>query len=231
MVSVVNGASPDHKYVLSDHLDVIEKMYFEQGLNYRKIGEHFGKSGEAVRQVLASNFPDRVRGRAFRKEVLQAEKAAAEVEKAAIEEQELEERRAKAPRCVVCYGPVLGRRAGAKGTNQTCSPEHAQLWSRGRFLLDPVMRAKQRKSMARSTLKYPENHKASSVAWAEKVLANKPVAARHGDYIRDSASREAYEEVMRIRGKACKTCRAVSHGRITREEFKHHEEHMRGLAA
>lgn len=223
MVSVVDGASPDpnHKDVLSDHIEAIGKMYFEQGLNYRAIGEHFGKSGEAVRQVLDRHFPDRVGGRAFRKQLLEAEKAAAA-------EQELEERRADAPPCVVCYGPVLGRRAGAKGKNRTCSPEHAQLWSRARFLLDPGMRAKQRKSMARSTLKYPENHKATSLAWAEKVLADKPVAARNGEYIRRSASREAYDEVKRIRAKSCKTCRNL---KTRGDEIRHHEEHMKGLVA
>lgn len=175
---------------LSEHTDDIERMYFEQGQSYQEIGDKFGRSREAIRQFLNRHFSDKVRGRDFRSQWIAAERAESD---AAEERQRVED----APKCVICFDPVT-RRTGGRGDNRTCSPEHSDLWAQARFLLDPVLREKQRQSMAKSILNHPDKHVDSAKRWAEKVRNGETIEAR--TYVRkDSQARRAYDEVMRIR--------------------------------
>jgi len=175
---------------LLDHEDDIAKMYFVEGHSYQEIADVHGTSREAVRQFLNRRFPDRVDGRTFRKEFRSAERERMEAE-------ELESRNVEAPSCVVCYKPVT-RKTGGRGANRTHSSECSKLWAKARFLLDDNLRRRQRLSMAKSILKYRDNHPPSAISWANKVVSGGLINAR--TYVRkDSETRRAYDEVMRIR--------------------------------
>lgn len=177
---------------LADHQDDIAEMYFDRGHTYQEIGDHYGRSREAVRQFLNEYFPDQVRGRQFRSQLAREEKSKVEAE-------DLEQRKVDAPLCAVCLEPVI-RRTGGRGTNRTCKPEHADLWAKARFLLNEDLRKKQRVSMANSILKNRHSHTASAVAWAGKVVSGHEMDTR--TYVqKDSGARRAYDEVMRIRKK------------------------------
>ena len=175
---------------LSDHKDDIARMYFGEGRSYQEIGDHFGKTREAVRQFLNRHFPGRVGGRTFRQELRNAERKR-------IEEKDLEIRRAIAPPCIICYKPVT-RKTGGRGTNRTCCSEHSELWSKARFLLNPELRDRQRLSMARSIIKYQDFRPSSAVSWANKVVKGESINTRTYAY-RDSEARRAYEKVLQIR--------------------------------
>lgn len=175
---------------LSTYIDDIEQAYFVEGQSYQEIANRYGKSREAVRQFLKNYFPERSRGREFRQQRRQEDREKRETL--------AEEAREKAaPLCAVCYSPVL-RRTGGRGPNRTCSPHHSELWSKARFLLDPELREKQRQSMARSILRYPNLHKPSSVDWAHRVIRGQPVNSGNRIH-QDSQARRAYEEVLQIR--------------------------------
>lgn len=180
---------------LAEHEKDIAQAYFGEGKSYQEIANEYGKSREAVRQFLNRHFPDRVGGRTFRRELRTAERRKEE-------EVSRAEREVDAPKCVVCFTPVT-RKTGGRGTNRTCSPECSELWSKARFLLDPVLKERQRLSMAKSILRYPQNHVESTVQWAKKVVNGDPIETR--TYVRqNSQAREAYEEVLRIRARRAK---------------------------
>lgn len=194
----------------------VATMYFGEGKSYQEIAEVFGVSREAVRQFLNRRFPDRVGGRTFRQELVAADKAVAE-------EKDLEKRIAEAPACVVCYEPVT-RRTGGRGNNRTCKPEHSDLWSRARFLLDPELRKRQRLSMANSILRHKKSHLPSSIGWAERLVEGEPINTKN--YKRaNSGARKAFEEVMRIRAKNCSVCGTLDD---EKKATKHHLAHMKG---
>lgn len=175
---------------LSEHIDEIEDLYFVQQLSYQEIADKYGKTREAIRQFLNLHFPKRESGWEFRKTARAQERA---VEVAAEDAFILE----NAPSCVICFKPVL-RKTGGSGKNRTCCHEHAVLWSQARFLLDDNQREKQRKSTAKSVLRYSEDHDESERKWARQVLRGAP---RQRTYARkDSKAFHAYLEVMRIRG-------------------------------
>lgn len=177
--------------ILKTYKKDIHQAYFVEGQSYQQIADRYGKSREAVRQFLNNHFPEEpVKGREFRQQRRQEDR---EKREAALEEA----REKIAPVCVVCYSPVL-RKTGGRGPNRTCSPYHSELWSKARFLLDPDLRERQRQSMARSILRYPNLHKPSSVDWAHRVIGGQPVNSGNRTH-QDSQARQAYEEVLQIR--------------------------------
>lgn len=177
---------------LADHKDDIAELYFGQGQSYQEIADRYGRSREAVRQFLNRHFPHKVRGREFRRQLVNEERIRVEAE-------DLEQRKVDAPLCAVCWEPVT-RRTGGRGTNRTCKSEHAALWAKARFLLDDDLRKRQRVSMANSILKNRQSHSSSAVAWAQKVVSGLDTETRTYER-KDSGARQAYDEVMKIRKK------------------------------
>lgn len=175
---------------LPDYHDEIERLYFVDGKTYQEIGDRFERSREAVRQYLNRNFPDREKGTDFRHKI-KVESRAKKEDKAR------RERQINSLPCVICGEPVL-RNTGGKGIRRTCSPEHSVLWSRARFLLDDELRERQRLSMARSILKYREDHLPGAISWSLKIINGEPVNSKPQTR-KDSKARLAYEEVVQIR--------------------------------
>lgn len=172
------------KMGLAEHEGDIARMYFGEGESYQEIADRYGVSKEAVRQFLNRHFPNRVGGRLFRQQLARAEK-------------ELAKEANDGVSCAVCFGPVT-RRTGGRGENRTCSTTHSELWAKARFLLDPVLRERQRLSIARSIIRYPDQHPDSQVRWATKLIEGKPINSKAYSR-RDSEAQRAYDEVMRIR--------------------------------
>lgn len=185
----VPTTTDDGPAVLSDYKDEIEQLYFVERLTYEEIADRYGKSREAVRQFLNRHFPDRVPGREFRRVIAQEEREAKDVES----EPDPTDR----PKCVICGDPISSG-TGGRGGRKTCSTRHSELWSRARFLLDPVLRERQRQSMARSILRHKKSRQQTSIDWAKKIINGEPINTR--TYVMpDSKAQRAYDEVMKIR--------------------------------
>lgn len=181
---------------LIDHKDEIEKMYFGQGFSYQEIANHYGKSREAIRQFLNRHFPERISGKEFR--------AKLNNQRQTHFRQLMQETRTKVRgQCVICGGNVTTNRGGPHAKARTCSPQHAQLWVKARYILDPNSKKRQRNSTAKSILKHPERYSDSSVRWANRVL-NDGMPPKRKYRINSSEASAAYEEVLRIRAKIIK---------------------------
>ena len=175
---------------LADHIDEINKMYFEEGRSYADIAERYGKTREAVRQFLNKNFPGRESGKEFRSKINKKRRDKVE------EAKKLS--RKPVGRCVICNEEVFTNYGGPRAKVRTCSPEHAKLWVTARYNLDSDFRKRQRASTARSILRHPDKYRESSIRWAKRVL-NEDMPPRRSYRLRDSQSSEAFEEVMKIR--------------------------------
>lgn len=180
-------------HTLKFHEEDLIRLYYVEGKSYQAIGKIYGKSREAIRLALNEARPNRFAGSEFREfwDTVRREQDAA-IKKAEFER--------IAPRCVICGDKVL-RKTGGQGRNRTCSPEHSALWTRARFLLDPVLKQRQRISMAHSVLRNREKHATGAVTWAENILAGKlPVNQESPESTQsNSLAQQAYREVMRIR--------------------------------
>lgn len=182
---------------LLDYKDEIEKMYFGQGLSYQEIANHYGKSREAIRQFLNRQFPERISGKEFRAKLNNQRQAHVR--------QLVKERRSEVKgECIICGGPVFDNYGGPHAKARTCSSEHAQLWVKARYILDPSSKKRQRVSTAKSVLKHPERYSESSVRWANRVL-KEGMPPKRKYRINTSEASAAYEEVMRIRAEVMKT--------------------------
>lgn len=178
---------------LLDHKDEIEKMYFGQGLSYQEIANHYGKSREAVRQFLNRYFPERISGKEFRSKLNKQRRDHVR--------QLVEERKAEVKgECVICGGPVFSNYGGAHAKARTCSSEHAQLWVKARYILDPSSRKRQRVSTAKSILKNPKKYSDASIRWANRVL-KEGMPPKRSYRINSSEASEAYEKILKIRQK------------------------------
>lgn len=178
---------------LLDFKDEIENMYFGQGLSYQEIANHYGKSREAIRQFLNRHFPERVSGKEFRSKLNQQRRNHVR--------QLVAERKAEVKgKCVICYGPVYSNYGGPQAKARTCSPEHAQLWVKARYILDPSSKKRQRISTARSILKNKDKYSEASVRWATRVIKD-GMPPKRSYRINSSEASAAYEEILKIRAK------------------------------
>lgn len=176
---------------LLDYKDEIERLYFGQGLSYQEIANQYGKSREAIRQFLNRHFPERVSGKEFRSKLNNQRRSHVQ--------QLLSERRAEVKGyCVICGGPVTSNYGGPRAKARTCSPEHAQLWVKARYILDPNSKQRQRISTAKSILKHEERYSESSVRWAKRVLSD-GMPAKRSYNISGSEASAAYQQVLKIR--------------------------------
>lgn len=184
--------------------DDILRMYLVDGLSYRGIARVLGKSHEWVRRYILSKRNDpRYSSQLTDSSALRRRHKPKPVER------EKDDRPDKQlPPCVIC-GKLVTRRVGGSGTHRTCSPEHARLWARVRFVLDEEGRQKQRLFLARSILKDPKKHSSGQINWAVGVingrLPGKPYRPKPGSKVY-----EAYRQVLEIRGIGEADCPPIS---------------------
>lgn len=176
---------------LLDYKDEIERMYFGQGFSYQEIANHYGKSREAIRQFLNRHFPERMSGKEFRAKLNNQRRTH-------INQLIQESRNKVTGQCIICGGNVTTNRGGPNAKARTCGPEHAQLWVKARYILDPNSKKRQRISTAKSVLKHPDRYSDSSVRWANRVL-NEGMPPKRKYRINSSEASAAYNEVMKIR--------------------------------
>lgn len=178
---------------LLDYKDEIERLYFGQGLSYQEIANQYGKSREAIRQFLNRHFPERVSGKEFRSKL--------NTQRRSHVQQLINERKAEVKgQCVICGGPVTSNYGGPRAKARTCSPEHAELWVKARYILDPNSKKRQRISTAKSILKNEERYSESATRWAKRVLKD-GMPPKRSYRINNSEASAAYEKVLEIRRK------------------------------
>lgn len=178
---------------LLDYKDEIERLYFGQGLSYQEIANQYGKSREAIRQFLNRHFPERISGKEFRSKL--------NVQRRSHVQQLISERKAEVKgHCIICGGPVTSNYGGPRAKVRTCSPEHAELWVKARYILDANSKKRQRISTAKSILKNEERYSESAIRWAKRVLDD-GMPPKRSYRINNSEASTAYEKVLEIRRK------------------------------
>lgn len=190
-------AEIEREVSLAEHIAEISRMYYVEKMSYQEIGDQYGRSREAVRQLLDRSYPDRLSGREFRKELLIQQKKDRDME-------ELIRRLKEAVPCVICGCWVL-RKTGFRGqkekTNRTCSPACSKLWVDARYKLDPLSHDRQRQSNARAVLRNPDGRSNSELDWAKRVLSKNPPPPNRTYTQEGSRAAEAMEQIRKLRSK------------------------------
>lgn len=133
----------------------ILRLYRDEGLTLREVGNRYGLSHERIRQIATAQDPGA-------KETRRRLKAAKRAEQ---RRRELDRRLADAEPCRICGKPVL------RGRNRlTCSPSCADSWRVVRYQLDPEFHKRFRRTQARWILRNPRKHAPGQVSWARSVL-------------------------------------------------------------
>jgi transcriptional regulator with XRE-family HTH domain len=186
LLSVPLDAKLTGRRVLSaeQHAEIIARV--RGGDTTREVGDHYGVSGERIRQIVGRVDPRAIPAGAAARAVRRREQEAAATQA----------RLAALGPCRVCLGPM--QRVGLGERTITCSERCADLWRRVRYHLDERQHETHRRIVARSVLARPDHYGPAKVASAQRYLAERPPPNRRFR-IPNTKTAEALAQVEALR--------------------------------